>query len=139
MSAQAFESVEAFYADDERRRRSPELDYGVWWRHRGIVYRVTWVEATGELIAVQLSAPRTQALVDPDKAWPVGIAVIGGTAGSVYLLARLDVPRDELEQRLDGWADVCGGDGSLGWLLDRIGPAPANRSARPAENPPQNA
>jgi hypothetical protein len=123
MAGATFENVEEFYSDDERRRRSPELDYGVWWRHRGIFYRLTWVDATGELIAVQLSAPRVHALTDPDSASPIGLAVIGSAAaGSVIVLGRI-AHRDAVEQILDGWADICGHDDSLVWVRRQLADA----------------
>lgn len=53
----AFSSIDLFYDLDERRRRSREIDYGVWWRWHDELYRVSWVEATGELIAARRSAP----------------------------------------------------------------------------------
>jgi hypothetical protein len=117
MAGTTFADVEEFYSDDERRRRSPELDYGVWWRHRGILYRLTWVDATGELIAVQLSAPRVHALTEP-----IGFAVIGGDAGSVYVLGTI-ASRDAVEQLLDGWADICGHDDSLVWVRRQLADA----------------
>jgi hypothetical protein len=49
----AFSGMESFYALDERRRRSRELDCGVGWRWNRAVFRVTFVEATDEFIAVQ--------------------------------------------------------------------------------------
>src|SRR5215475_297665 len=84
----SYASVEAFYTGDEQRRTSPELDFGVWWRHAGVVYRLTWVEATGELVAVQLSPPvavrlaaPARELLAPDDGFVVGIFGIGVIGG----------------------------------------------------------
>ena len=108
----AFSSIETFYALDERRRRSRELDYGVWWRWQGSTFRVTLVEATGELIAVQLSAPTVRSL-------PFGLALVGGEPLRVLVLAIVD--GEELaEQLLDGWAEICGRPDSLGWIAERV-------------------
>lgn len=140
-----YASVEVFYADDERRRRSPELDFGVWWRDRGgVVYRLSWVEATGELIAVQLTpaqaipfhvledeleavnvpreyAERVEHVAEATglTVGVIGFAVIGGEPGSVYVLGVVH-GRDVVERLLDGWAEVCGATGSVGWVVERI-------------------
>lgn len=108
----AFTTLEAFYDLDERRRRSRELDFGVWWRWHRHVYRVTFVEATGELIAVQLSAPHVQLIPD------VGLAIMAGEPVRVLVLAIVD-GEERAEQLLDGWADVCGGADSLAWVAER--------------------
>jgi len=109
-------SLGAFYASDPARRDSRERDVGLFWRSRqGPTYRAAWVRDTGELYLFQH-------------------AVGGRGGGSVHLLApRLDEP--ELERRLAGWADVCGREGSLEWLLARMQglppePEPADRSRR---------
>jgi hypothetical protein len=119
----AFESVEAFYAADERRRRSPELDFGVWWRHRGVVYRLSWVEATGELIVVQLSPPRVEPFAFPINGEGVvgglGTIVVGGDPETVTIIGRVN-GREVVERLLDGWADWCGEQESLAWVLDRV-------------------
>jgi hypothetical protein len=116
----AYESVEAFYAGDGRRRPSAELDFGVWWRWRGIVYRLTWVEDTGELIAVQLSAPIVKAIPFDGKGIQyAGLAIIGGDPGGVYVLATVR-GRNAIELLLDGWAEACAGDDSLAWVIERL-------------------
>jgi hypothetical protein len=107
-----YSSLDAYYAGDEHRRRSRELDFGVWWRWHQQVYRITFVEATGELIAVQLSAPTVRAV-------PFGLAMIGGDPMRVYVLAIID-GEDRAEQLLDGWAEVCGHPDSLEWVAGRV-------------------
>jgi len=136
VGASTFPTVEAFYADDERRRRSPELDYGVWWEHRGVRYRITWVDATGELIAVQLTPPRAipmsvlRAELDAVHV-PVGFAetvaglvIFGGDPETVTVIGIVR-GRNLVEQLLDGWAEACGKPDSLAWVLERLeGAAP---------------
>jgi hypothetical protein len=114
-----FPNTEAFYAADERRRRSGELDFGVWWRRNGLVFRVTWVEATGELIAVQLSGPRVEALLEPGSVRPAGFMVIGGDPDNLTVIGTVR-ERAVVERLLDGWAEMCGEQESLGWVLDRV-------------------
>ena len=53
----------------------------------------------------------------------------GRGGGSVHLLAPA-MHQAELERRLAGWADVCGREGSLEWLLARMGDGP--REPEPA-------
>lgn len=82
-----------------RRRLSRELDFGVWWRKKYAYpnYRITWVEATGELISVNL-AP--------------GISdyeVIGRCKGE-----------DNIEKLLEGWAEKCGPTNSWYWIAEKF-------------------
>lgn len=48
-----------------RRKRSPELDFGVWWRvpSSRAYWRVSWIEATGELYARELALGSDRFLV----------------------------------------------------------------------------
>jgi hypothetical protein len=111
-----FESIEAFYRDDEARRLSPELDFGVWWKWRGVVYRLTWLDDTGELIAVQLSAPVVRTIPFDGKSIAyAGVAIIGGEPETVYVLDVIH-GRDEIERVLAGWSEVCGEPDSIDWV-----------------------
>lgn len=92
--------LEAFYATDERRRHSPEVDYGVWWTlpgQRWPYWRVSWVEATGEVYAVaQL---------------PSGDGTTVAHAGFAT--------QEAAETALQGWAEHCH-EGGLDWLWGRL-------------------
>jgi len=70
-----------------RRARSREVDFGVWWWHvenpGGPPWRVSWIEATGELYAVPMA-------LSDDRP----VLVLG-----VY------PTREEIERALAGWAD----------------------------------
>lgn len=110
-----FPSVEAFYADDERRRLSPEWDYGVWWcDEAGGVYRLTWVCDTGELIVVHLSGPIYGRLLGADA-----LVVSAGRELAVAVVAVVE-GEENVEALLDGWAQVCGEPESLAWVLERV-------------------
>ena len=107
-----FLSLGAFYASDPARRASRERDVGLFWRSpKGPTYRAAWVRDTGEVYLFQ------HALGGP-----------GG--GSVHLVAgTFDEP--ELDARLEGWREVCGREGSLEWLFERLqGEMPAPRVRR---------
>ena len=106
-----FPTLDAYYADDLRRRRSPEADYGVHWRLNGWDYRwrVSYVRDTGEVYA--LHQGRTigplfiLASVPPDP-------VPDGDRRSLYYAS--------LDAILDGWAEQCGRPDSLRWVRDRL-------------------
>jgi hypothetical protein len=69
------------------RRRSPEVDFGVWWRVPGSLYtwRVSWVQNTGELYARELA---------PD--------------GDRFVLLGAFLTREAVEARMAGWAESNG-------------------------------
>ena len=54
-----YKNIEAFYDEDPRRRASPEVDYGAQWTNgpKWPHWRVSYVQATGEVYAVQLMPP----------------------------------------------------------------------------------
>jgi hypothetical protein len=114
----AFSSIDLFYELDERRRGSMEVDYGVWWRWANDTYRITWVAETGELIAVRLGPLRAQRMIQIAAHAFVDI-LAGGEPMQVYVLAVID-DRDQVERALEGWAEVCGEQGSLGWVAERV-------------------
>lgn len=102
-----FPSTEAFFAADERRRRSGEMDFGVWWRDGtfNVTYRVSAVRDTGEIYAIAMrSGP-------------------GVHEGDIELLAQgLPVDDDyaEAERILDGWVEICGQADSLQWVRNQL-------------------
>lgn len=103
-----WDSIESFYSDGElgaRRRRSGERDYGTHWRQGrdwGPFWRVSLVIDTGEVYAV--------CVADPGWA-PEG--------GQVRLLG-VGLSAEEADERLDGWAKVCGNPHSTRWLDERL-------------------
>ena len=109
--SRTFLSLGAFYATGPARRASRERDVGLFWRSsKGPTYRAAWVRDTGELYLFQ------HALGGP-----------GG--GSVHLIAGT-YAEPELDLRLEGWRDVCGREGSLEWLFDRLQADPPPRLTR---------
>jgi hypothetical protein len=121
--ANRYQSLSNFYRADRRRRSSREQDVGLWWRvgAHGPVYRAAWVRDTGELYVTRLGT-------------------LEDGSGEVLVLGRAQ-DRDELEETLEGWQDVCPQPDSMTWLRHRAAalaapekPAPslARTSASPA-------
>lgn len=108
--------IEGFYAEDERRRQSPEAEYGTDWHDAdGARYELSWIADTGELYVMR--EPLTPMTEDP--------------FGDVY---RTSLPVDELtvavvgwvpdeaqvERILSGWEDAMAKPNSIAWLVDRL-------------------
>ena len=105
-----YPSLEAFYSANEARRRSPEADYGVWWRddRRSGYCRVSYVRATGEVYAVHIGGQEqveVLGVVPPD---PDDRVQVGYGRGLTYYRT--------LDRILEGWTDHCGSMGGLAWL-----------------------
>lgn len=98
-----YRSLSNFYLADARRIASRERDLGLWWRvgAHGPMYRAAWVADTGELYVVRLGPAED------------------GT-GEVDVLGRAR-DRNELEQALAGWREVCPQPDSMTWLRHRAG------------------
>lgn len=72
----------AEWIEEETRRRSGELDFGVWWRVGEQDYprwRVSWIDDTGELYAREAGTDR-------------------------YVILGTYETEEEVEHRMDGWA-----------------------------------
>src|SRR5205807_4023707 len=94
-----YRSLSNFYLADPRRVGSQERDLGLWWRVglHGPTYRAAWVRETGELYAARLGLPEEQ--------------------GEVHVLGLAN--DEELEEALEGWADICPQADSMTWLRHR--------------------
>lgn len=109
-------NIEEFYAQDERRRRSEEIELGTEWHDAGEArYELSWVADTGELYV--MSEP--------------GVPMTEDLFGDMY---RSDVPVDEisvaivgwiaerrtLEEALAGWEEAMAAPNSLTWINERL-------------------
>ena len=122
-----YPSLEAFYSANEARRRSPEADYGVWWRddRRDGSCRVSYVQATGEVYAVHIGGPGQVEILgvvppDPDD------------RNSTHLAPRQRLQLTfyrTLDRILEGWAEHCGTMSGLAWVRERLAQASARRGA----------
>ena len=100
----SYPNIEAFYSENEDRRRSPEADYGVWW-HDGVgaeFWRVSYVQATGEVYALNNWTGQLQVL---------GVIPPDADGGSYYRT---------LDRILEGWSEHCGRLNSLAWVRERL-------------------
>lgn len=93
-------SVVDFVGSDPRRLFSRERDFGLRWRQGSSLYRVAWIEDTGELYIVQLGTPES-----------------GG--GHIELLAA-GAGAADVERWLGEWQDRMDRPDSLGWLRRRV-------------------
>lgn len=102
---ETYADIEAFYAENEERRRSGEADYGVWWTEPGRNWprwRVSYIQKTGEIYAVQLTdvgEVRLLGVVPPDD-------------GNIYY--------QTLDLILEGWVDAINEPGSLNWIREQL-------------------
>ena len=103
--AKLYPNIEAFYSENEARRRSGEADYGVWW-HDGVgaeFWRVSYVQATGEVYAVHQQHGRVEVLgiVPPDP----------NNGGRYYRT---------LDRILEDWTEHCGRLKGLAWVREKL-------------------
>src|SRR2546421_704911 len=107
-----YASLETFHeVGGERRTLSLEHDFGVMWlagTRRRPRYRVSWIEATGELYALALSE------FEPLQ--------------QVELLGIVDT-QERVEQLLSGWETLPFGESALDWVHARFARKPAPESA----------
>jgi hypothetical protein len=109
--------IEQFYDQNEQRRSSAEVEFGSNWRNaRGYVFKLSWVEATGELYV--MAAPYGEIIEEPVLGDAVGFSepMEALTVQVVGTFAKLE----EVEEKLTGWQDVMEKDRSMGWLQDRL-------------------
>jgi hypothetical protein len=112
LPASDYQSLDAFYFEDPIRAASREVDYGVDWHDDGRPwprYRVSWLEATGELVAVTLAgtcAVRVLAILPADE---------HARAADDHRAMRAHVDR-----LLDGWQDAQ--PAALEWVIGRVRP-----------------
>ena len=109
-------NIEQFYDQDERRRRSEEIEFGTEWHDAaGARYELSWVADTGELYLMsEPGVPMTEDLfgdmyrsdVPIDE---ISVAVLGWIAG-----------RAAVEDVLEGWEEAMAEPNSLSWVTDRL-------------------
>jgi hypothetical protein len=115
--------IEAFYAADERRRSSAEIELGQDWHDaQGVRYELSWIEDTGELyVMAEAAAP---GFVDPfgDQLEPFG-RWLGASVPTSSLVVRIlgRIPsREAVERSLEGWEQAMGQPESTKWIVERL-------------------
>jgi hypothetical protein len=115
--------IEAFYAADERRRSSAEIELGQdWYDAQGVRYELSWIEDTGELYVMAEAAP--SGFVDPfgDQLDPFG-RWLGASVPTSSLVVRIlgRIPsREAVERSLEGWEQAMGQPESTNWIVERL-------------------
>ena len=96
-----FPSLAAFYAADHRRAGPREVEFGGLWLDKDTEppWRVSWIEATGELYAVRGHG--------------------GDPKGPVEVLGRYG-SRAEVENTLRHWPRMQGIQGSMPWVRNAV-------------------
>lgn len=112
-------NIEEFYAADERRRASAEVELGkTWTDEAGSRFELSFVEATGELYLMSEPVPT----VTED---PVGDVVVNPLSDADLVVELLGsvANLDAVHAALEGWEDAVGQPASLGWLRGKLADA----------------
>lgn len=120
-----FPNIEAFYLADERRRRSPEADFGVWWiqseEKQFPHWRVSYVRDTGEVYALEMG--------DGEQVIVLGTFPVDDVdEGEVYYRG--------LDGCLDGWSQLY--PKPLAWVVERLQRAKQRRRRERPHRPGLN-
>jgi hypothetical protein len=116
MNPEAPMNIEEFYAADERRRRSEEIELGTeWYDADGARYELSWVADTGELYVMrEPDVPMTE---DPfGDVYHSQVRTDSVTVGVVGWIP----DRDRLETVLEGWESAMSEPNSITWLTQRL-------------------
>jgi hypothetical protein len=109
-------NIEEFYAQDERRRRSEEIEFGTEWHDgAGARFELAWVADTGELYVMS------------EPGGPVAEDLFGDLYGSSVPLDQISVvvvgwvpDRAGMEEVFQGWEDAMEAPNSVAWIAERL-------------------
>ena len=108
--------IESFYQQNEARRESAEFEFGDEWSDAsGNTYRLSWVEATGELYL--MIGPEASVSEDIFGDFLVADEAVG--ALTVVIVATV-ATLGSLEDQLQDWEDAMLEENSLTWLYERF-------------------
>jgi hypothetical protein len=119
--------IEEFYAADERRRHSAELEFGRDWSGPGERTGVSWIEDTGELYLMSEPSGGVTGTGAGDlevlhvSEHDLGVEVLGVVSG-----------RSAIESVMSGWEAAMTRPDGLAWLRDRVQHAAEHASDAPA-------
>ena len=109
-------NIEDFYAADERRRSSREVEFGREWRDANNVrFELSWVEDTGELYLMREPVPG--AYEDP-----LGDIVVDkeDLEGLVVTVLGVIATHEKVEEELNGWTEAMAGPKGVEWLVETL-------------------
>jgi len=114
-----FKDIEEYYAENPNRRYSGEIDYGCDWKDSystdpNQFYRVSYVENTGEIYAIELAYGGEVGYRDNQSNGFV--AILGVIPADERKCGKYSQTLDEI---LDGWADS---DQKISWVKERLRP-----------------
>jgi hypothetical protein len=115
-------NIDDFYAANEARRESAEFEFGDEWTDaRGNFYELSWVESTGELY-VMLGPEGT---IHEDLFFG-GAMSYGEPVDSLLVqIIGFIATHDEVEARLEGWANAMSTENSMQWLASKFSITPS--------------
>ena len=128
--------IEEFYAADERRRHSAELEFGRDWTDAGLRCEVSWVEDTGELYLMRepdggvVGDAFGDMVVRHVSEHDLGVEILGVIEG-----------RDAISAVMSGWEQQMQKPDGVAWLRDRVDTADehlADVPATPSEELPED-
>lgn len=109
-------NIEEFYAQDERRRASAEVELGRDWTDaRGVRFELSWVVDTGELYTMRepvvgvYEDPFGDMFVEPED-----------LEGLVVRLLGVVSTQERVEEVLDGWAEAMAEPEGVEWIAERL-------------------
>lgn len=108
--------IEEFYAQDERRRRSAEIELGTEWHDAdGARYELSWVADTGELYVMrEPDVPMTE---DPfGDVYRSNVPVGEITVGVVGWIEE----QSAMEEVLRGWEEAMARPNGVAWIAERL-------------------
>jgi|RhiMethySRZTD1v2_1073278.scaffolds.fasta_scaffold1621862_2 hypothetical protein len=120
--------IEEFYAADERRRHSAELEFGRDWTDAGLRCEVSWVEDTGELYLMR----EPDATVLGDTFGDMKVMQVSEHDLGVELLGVIE-GRDAISAVMSGWEQQMLKPDGVAWLRDRIDTADEHLGDAPAQ------
>ena len=120
--------IEGFYAENEQRRHSAELEFGRDWQDESGRCEVSWVEDTGELYLMR----EPTGAVTGSGAGDIELVPISEQALGVEVLGVIE-GRDTISSVMSGWEQKMGEPDGLSWLRDRVKNAAVHAHDTPAK------
>ncbi|MEI8051669.1 MAG: hypothetical protein WCI12_09565 [Actinomycetes bacterium] len=109
-------NIEDFYAQDERRRASAEVEFGRDWRDTNSVrYELSWVNDTGELYLMR--EPLTTVYEDPLGDFTVNPESLDDLVVSILGVV---TTQERVEEVLEGWQGAMGQAEGIEWMAGRL-------------------